>query len=104
MEDRCTEPVGKYIFFNRKGNESHKLGTGFFVRKRIISAIKRDEFISDRVLHTILRSCWFHIIVLNVRAPTEYTIDDVKDSCYEELECVFGKFHIVTCLVECRRC
>jgi hypothetical protein len=25
-----TEPAGKYIFFYRKGNENHELGTGFF--------------------------------------------------------------------------
>jgi hypothetical protein len=32
------------------------------------------------------------IIVLNVHAPTEDKTDDVKDSFYEELERVFGKF------------
>jgi hypothetical protein len=34
-----------------------------------------------------------HIIVLNVHAPTEDKTDDVKDTFYEELECVFDKFH-----------
>jgi hypothetical protein len=32
------------------------------------------------------------IIALNVHAPTEDKIDDMKDSFYEELECVFDKF------------
>jgi exonuclease III len=32
------------------------------------------------------------IIVLNVHAPTEDKIDDMKDSFYEELESVFDKF------------
>jgi hypothetical protein len=40
----------------------------------------------------ILRGRWFHIIVLNVHAPTEDKIDDVKDSFYKELECIFDKF------------
>jgi hypothetical protein len=35
-----TEPVGEYTFFYGKGNEIHELGTGFFVHKRIISAVK----------------------------------------------------------------
>jgi hypothetical protein len=32
------------------------------------------------------------IIVLNIHAPTEDKIDDVKNSFYEELEWVFDKF------------
>jgi endonuclease/exonuclease/phosphatase family metal-dependent hydrolase len=42
--------------------------------------------------YIILRDRWCHIIVLNVRAPTEDKTDDVKDSFYEELEHVFDKF------------
>jgi hypothetical protein len=62
------------------------------VLKRIISAVKRVEFVSDRMSHIILRGRWCHIIVLNVHAPKEDKIDDVKDSFYEELEHVFDKF------------
>jgi hypothetical protein len=40
----------------------------------------------------ILRGRWCHIIVLNVRAPTEDKTGDVKGGCYEELERVFDKF------------
>jgi hypothetical protein len=58
------------------------------VHKRIISAVKKVEFVSDKMSYTILRVCWCHIIVLNVHAPTEDKTDDVKDSFYEELECV----------------
>jgi hypothetical protein len=42
--------------------------------------------------YTILRGRWFHIIVLNVHAPTEDKTDDAKDSFYEELEHIFDKF------------
>jgi hypothetical protein len=42
--------------------------------------------------YIILRYCWCHIIVLNIRAPTGDKIDDVKGSFYEELERVFNKF------------
>jgi hypothetical protein len=44
-----TEPAGKYIFFYGKGNENHELGTGFFVHKRITSAVMRVEFDRDRM-------------------------------------------------------
>jgi hypothetical protein len=50
-----------------------------FVHKRIISAVKRVEFVSDRMSYVILRSRWCHIIVLNVHAQTEDKTDDVKE-------------------------
>jgi exonuclease III len=87
-----TKPAGEYSFFYGNGNENHELGTGFLVRKRIISAVKRVEFISDRMSCIILRGHWCHIIVLNVHAPTEDKTDDVKDIFYEGLERVFDKF------------
>jgi exonuclease III len=62
------------------------------VHKRIISAVKRVEFVSDRMSYIILRGRWCHIIVLNVQAPKDDKIDDVKDSFYEEFESVFHKF------------
>jgi hypothetical protein len=63
-----------------------------FVHKRIISAVMRVQLVSYRTSYIILRGRWGHIIVLNVHAPTEDEIYYVKDSFYEELECVFNKF------------
>jgi exonuclease III len=40
-----TEPSGQYTFFYGKGNQNHELGTAFFAHKRIISAVKRVEFL-----------------------------------------------------------
>jgi hypothetical protein len=62
------------------------------VHKRIISAVKRVEFVSDRMSYIILRGRWCHSIFLNVHVLKKDKIDDVKDSFYEELECVFDKF------------
>jgi hypothetical protein len=62
------------------------------VLKTIISAVKRVEFVSDRMSYIILSGRWCHIIIQNVHAPTEDKTDDVLDSFYEELERVFHKF------------
>jgi hypothetical protein len=57
----------------------------FFVHKKIIPAVKRVEFVSDRMSYTIRRGRWCHIIVLNVHAPTEDKTDVVKDSFHDEM-------------------
>jgi hypothetical protein len=54
-----------------------------------ISAVRRVEFVSDRMSYIILRGRWCNIIVINVHAPCEDTSNGVKDSFYEELGRVF---------------
>jgi hypothetical protein len=74
-----TEPAGQYTFFYGKGNQNIELCTDFFVHKRIVSAFKRVEFVSDRMSYIILRGRWCDVIIRNVHASTEDKIDDVKD-------------------------
>jgi hypothetical protein len=87
-----TVRAGDYTFFYGKQNESHQLGKGFFVHQRIVSAIKRVDFVSDRMSYMVLRGLWCNIIVLNEHAPTEEKSDDSKDSFYEKVDKVFDHF------------
>jgi hypothetical protein len=87
-----TERAENYTFLYGKGNEDHQLEAGFFVRKRIIAAIRRVEFVSDRMSHIILRGRWCKVVVLNVHAPCEDNSDNVKNNLYEKLERVCDQF------------
>jgi hypothetical protein len=44
-----SRPADDYTFFYRNWNANHSLGTGFFMHKGIVSAVKRVEFISERM-------------------------------------------------------
>jgi hypothetical protein len=64
------------IFFYGRGNKSQQLGTGFFVHQRILSAVNRVEFFSNRMSYIVLRGLWCNIIFLNVLAPSKEKSDD----------------------------
>jgi hypothetical protein len=60
-----------YMLFNGNGNTNRHLGTSIFVHKGIISAVKRVDFISDRMSFIKLRGHRCDIIVLNMYTSTE---------------------------------
>jgi hypothetical protein len=72
-----------YFLCKRKSKLS---GTNrIFVLDRIVSAVKREEIVSDGMSYIFLRGCWPNITVLNVHAQSEEKSDDSKDSFYEKL-------------------
>jgi len=74
------------IFFYEKGKENNKLRTGFFVHNRIVSAVNRVEFVSDRISYLALRGRWCNFVLLNEQDSTKEKREDLLDSFHEELE------------------
>jgi hypothetical protein len=63
-----TEAAGQYTFFYGKGNQNNELDTSLFVHKRIISAVKREEFVSHRMSYIILTDRWCDTSFVNKAA------------------------------------
>jgi len=50
-----------------------------FFHHRTVSAVKREEYVSDRMSSIVLRGRWCNIIVFNVHTPSEEKSDDFKE-------------------------
>jgi len=55
-------------FFLWKRKLKLSIENRMFVQHRIVSAVKRVEFVSNIKSHIVPRVCWCNIIVLNVHA------------------------------------
>jgi hypothetical protein len=71
----------------RKGKSS--IGNIFFVHHRILPAVKRVDFVSDRMLYVVLRGHWCIVIVPNVHAKSEEKNDYSNDGLYEDFPAGF---------------
>ena len=68
-----------YILFLCKRKRKSSVANRTFVHHRLVSAVKRAEFVSDRMLYIVLRVRWYNIIALNVHAPSKEKSEYSKD-------------------------
>ena len=69
--------------FYGAGNEKHQFETGYFVHHRIVSAVKKVDFVNNTMSYTVQRGHWCNAIILNVHVTSEERSDDSKDSFME---------------------
>jgi hypothetical protein len=74
-----TVRAGDYSLFLWKRKLKSSVENRIFVHHRLVSAVKREEFVSDRMLYIVLRGRWYNIIALNVHAPSEEKSEYSKD-------------------------
>ena len=78
MEQGELQEQGISIYSMERKRKS-SIGNRIFVHHRTVSAVKRVEFISDRVSRTVLGGRYCNIIVVNVHAQNEGEGDDSKE-------------------------
>jgi hypothetical protein len=85
--------AGDYNFSAEKETKIINLEQKVYqIHQRIISAVKRIEFVSDRMSYIAVRGRWCNAVVLNVHPPSEDKSDDSKRPFCKELEQVFDHF------------
>ena len=75
--------TGDYSLFLWKRKRKPSVANRIFVHHRLISTVKRVDFVSDRMSYIVLRGQWCNIIVLNVHASTQEKSDDSKNIFYK---------------------
>ena len=83
-----SQQTGSFALFY-SGADRPEFGTGFLVRRRILSAIREVQFVTDMISYIILEGKQHDFVIVNVHGHTEDKDDKMKDEFYEELECVF---------------
>jgi hypothetical protein len=62
--------LAEYTFFSGKENDTLELDTVYFFAHKRIIAVKRVQYVSDRMSYITLRGHWCLIIVLSIHAQT----------------------------------
>jgi hypothetical protein len=70
VEERGYGKCRGYIFYHGKKRKL-SIGNTTFVHHRIISAVKRMVFVSERTSYIVLRVGWCNVNLFNVRTSSE---------------------------------
>jgi len=72
-KERGTVSEGLYYFLWKKKRKS-SIGTTTFVHHRIISAVKRMVFVSERKSYIVLRGGWCNVNLFNIKMDIQEVV------------------------------
>ncbi|KAJ4444090.1 hypothetical protein ANN_05879 [Periplaneta americana] len=81
LDGNSISQIGDYLLHYGEGNDNHQLGTGFFIHKRIKSAVKKVDIISDRLSYLVLKGRWTFALIFNQAHCLEFCLfeDEIRN-------------------------
>jgi len=74
------------LFNSGLESKKHEYGCGFYVRGEFLKYIKDFKIINERICYLRLKAKWFSCTLINVHAPTNEKMEEVKEEFYNLLD------------------
>jgi len=82
-----TQKFDNFTLFNsRSESKKHEFGCRFYVRGEFFKYVKDFKIINKRICYLRLKAKWFSCTLINVHAPTNEKMEDIKEEFYNLLE------------------
>ena len=79
------------ILYSGRSDGRHEEGVGFYINKRVYSAVEEFDGINSRIARLRIKAKWFNVTLIAVHAPTEVSDEERKDQWYGELQDVLNR-------------
>jgi exonuclease III len=90
QETRLENGIKKFdnfaLFSSGVESKKHEFGCGFYVSEEFLKYVKDFKIINERICCLRLKAKWFSCSLINVRAPTNEKMDEIKEEFYDLLE------------------
>ena len=74
------------LFNSRSESKKHEFGCGFHASGEFLKYVKDFQIINERMCYLRLKAKWFSCTLINVHAPTNEKMEEVKEEFYNLLE------------------
>jgi len=74
------------LFNNGSESKKHECGCGFYVKGEFLIYVKDFKIVNERICYLRLKAKWFSCPLINVRAPTNEKMEEIKEEFYNLLE------------------